>query len=855
MADVNSILARLLTSLTVSDPSWDVSIGSATYKILESVANEISLASNNSTLQTYSFDVYSKSGSQLDAFVNLFGISRQLGKRSVGTVVFSISSAATTPIPIPTGTQLFASGTNTSTGANVYFSTTSPALIQVGQTSVEVPVIASLPGSSGNVGINTITSITTSLLGYPTVTNYAELTGGTDTETDGQLQNRWVNTAFSNISGTTDKFESVALQDPNVTRVNVVGAQQVAIEQLQVVTTFSGNGSWALGLNTQAQLSVVSGATTGTLLFGSLPANNTVPSGAITASVSGIFPTASGGTIRFDGTNYNLYSTNTTWSGSTVSGTLNVNFTTYSALLSGSTTNAQLVAAVSGLLYGAGVTGLFTSTTGGPTIASGITAWTSQPTGYNLVASGATISGTNSITSQIPDSKYVYPAGGELLGVNLNTSTQQLYTNVVDYNYPSSTTPPLKITLNPNVGNAPNTYTGAFLELASEYIPTSSRITNPATNSNFIDIFIDSTNSYTVNEQVVFNPAVLFTNTSGNLNASNFIFANGQSCASGVNNTVGDYYISLSQRPVTNFPAQLVSGNAPSFISLGSYDVPISLEYVQYNPAPILTLSGVIGTNVLTTTTSISGLFLGLVASGNSLTGSAPFGTYITGLVPGNPNQVLLNTTLTNNFAGSVTWVTAAYPVYDITGTAGSILDLSGIGIDSGNFAGYQGVPFNGGSSPASATPMVGTFMHNYNSDVVQVNDLEQQSRVVGTNVLVHQAQPLSLMINLSVVYQNSVNIATVNNNIQTALVQYLSTVSYGGVLSLSAIANSVLNVTGVSSARVTTSVDNPLVYGVQSVALDGTVLTTYTGDILLANNQLPYLYGLNPIAFGVNNF
>ena len=859
MADVNSILTRLISSLTVSDPTWDVSVGSATYKILESVANEIATATNNSTLQTYSFNVNSKAGTTLDAFVNLFGISRQLGKRSTGTVIFSLASPSTVTINIPTGTQMYAPGTNTTNGANVYFSTSSPGVIAIGQTQIEIPVVSTLVGSNGNVGPGAITTVTSTILGSPSVTNYKSLTGGTDTETDNQLQNRWTNTAFSNISGTKDKFIAMALQNPDATQVNVVGAQQIAQEQLQVITVISGNSTgFKVGLNAQAQLSVVSGAKVATLLYGSLPAYNTITSGFIVASVSGIFPVASGGSIFYDGTNYQLSSTNTTWSGSTVSGTLFVNYTTYgTTTLSGGTTSSGVVTSVSGILASLGFNSNIFVLGSGVAVASGVQIWTSQSTGYNVIASGTTVSGINYITSQIPDSKYAYPQGSEIVGTNLNTSTQIIYSNNVDYFYPISPTVPLTIPLNPTINNAPNTYTGALLQLQSEYIPISSRIVNPTINSNIVDVFVNSTNSYTVTEQVIFNPSTLFTATSGQLSSSNFVFSNGSTCASGINANQGDYYIPLSQKPLVNFPAQIVSGNAPSIVTFGAYSLPLCLEYVNNSSggfAPTLLMSGSAGSNILTTSASVSGICTGLVVSGNNIS-NLPFGTYITAITPGNPNQVQISTTLSGNYTGNVSWVSIAYPVYDATGTAGSPLDLSGIAIDSFNYAGYPGPPFNGGTSPAQATAMVGTFTHAYNTDVSQINDITQQSRVIGTDVLVHQAQSLNLLVNLSLVYQNGVNINTVNSAISTALTTYFNNLSYNSVISFSAIASVVLNVSGVSGARITTSVDNPNAYGIQAVAIDGTILKTYTTNVLLANNQLPSLYKINTIGYGVNNF
>ena len=89
MANTQGVLNRLLATLATFDPTWDVSVGSATYKIMEAVAQEIANANNNSVLQAYSYNINTKSGNELDNFCNLFGVYRQLGKRASGLVTFS----------------------------------------------------------------------------------------------------------------------------------------------------------------------------------------------------------------------------------------------------------------------------------------------------------------------------------------------------------------------------------------------------------------------------------------------------------------------------------------------------------------------------------------------------------------------------------------------------------------------------------------------------------------------------------------------------------------------------------------------------------------------------------------------
>lgn len=859
MAQSITILQRLLTSLTAQDPTWDVSVGSPIYKIFESFANELATAINTNTLTSYSFDVNSKSGIALDSFVNIFGINRRLGTRAVGSVSFSISSAATQVITIPIGTQVYVPGSQSTTGNNIYFSTVSTAFIGIGQTEVQVPIQAVLPGSFSNVQSQTITGVTTALIGSPSVINYNTTQGGTDTETDVQLQTRFLQTAFSNISGTVDKYVQMALQDPNVTQVNVVGAQQTYTEQDQVWTVISGNSTFIPALSFQAQLTAISGANTASLVTGSFPTNVTVSGSQIVAS-----PTGWTGSITNNGSNYVL---NTSVSGNTV---FTVNYSYKSATtFSGSSTLSGIAAfAVSGL----SVLGVSTTATySGTTISGGGKVTFNQPTGFNLVVSSGTVSGWNSITSQIPDSKYTYPEGGESIGQNLGSVNQTLLTNGQDYNYPTSSGVPLVITFNPNTLNAPLTYTGELLQMQSEYIPVSSRVTNPTINSNFVDVFINGNNATSTTSQILINPSIVFTSgiTNGLYNANNFSYANGVNCISGSISNVGDYYIGFPNKPAINWPAQLVSGNQPSFISFvsisgfaGVTNIPVCTEYVNASPPKITGISGAIGTNVLTTNQNISNLYIGLVMSGTGVATSTtlsgvPFNTYITSLSGGAPNTIFLSNTLTSNVATcSGTFVTAGYPVYDNTNNAGSVLDMTGIAIESNEQVGYQSQSYFPWTTSGISTA-VGTVLYNYNSDVTQVNDIIQQSRVVGANVLVRQAQYLNLIVNLSIIYVQNANIPVVNSAIQNALVQFLQSVSYDQVISLSNLAAVVYGVGGVASARVSTIGDNPSQYGILSVPLDGTLTNAvqYTSDILLANNQLAQLFNFNVTTFGLNNF
>lgn len=238
MATANEILGRMRDALTLSDPQWDVTVGTPTYKILESVALEIAGVFNHSLLQDYHFDVDTKYGEALDDFVELFGITRLRARRATGTVTFSRGTMAEQDHPIPIGTQVFKPSSTDSPA--ILFQTTVAGLMQVGQVQVEIPVEAVVAGSSGNVPEGAISALGAAVVGVSTVLNEGPTTGGRDTESDSALRQRWRATVFRSVSGTEDQFLAVALDNASVSRAMVVGATETVNEQLTVGATSPG---------------------------------------------------------------------------------------------------------------------------------------------------------------------------------------------------------------------------------------------------------------------------------------------------------------------------------------------------------------------------------------------------------------------------------------------------------------------------------------------------------------------------------------------------------------------------------------------------------------------------------------
>jgi len=237
---------------------------------------------------------------------------------------------------------------------------------------------------------------------------------------------------------------------------------------------------------------------------------------------------------------------------------------------------------------------------------------------------------------------------------------------------------------------------------------------------------------------------------------------------------------------------------------------------------------------------------------GNNTISGIGTGNYITSLIPGNPNQIVLANNLTSNIASNNTsWVSVSYPVYDNTKTAGSILDIGGVALKAVDPTGSYLTNY-----PSSVNYQVGTISHSYYADVVSVDNLSQQSRVVGSNTLTHIAKFLPLAINFSVVYTPNTNPIVANTSIQNAVTNYLNSVTFGSSVSIASLLSAAANSTGVQAIRISTQADNPINYGISIYNIDNTISSgPYFKDILLANNQLPTVWQINYTVFGVNNF
>lgn len=246
MSDASAVVSRMIQALNLSDPEIDTSVGSVTRKLFDVFAEQIAGVNVTQDMLSYRFDIDSKHGADLDAFCQMFGISRFPAGRARGTVTLFRPSAAPNSIYVPAGTQVGTASTDPT-----IFGTVAPAYMAKGTASVEIPIQAILGGEAGNLPSNSITVLMTAVEDISSgTTNVGATSGGTDEESDEALIARFKRTVFRSLAGTEDMYLGVALEGASnsaegeaPTQANVVGVSRRWREQVQIESDGSATSS------------------------------------------------------------------------------------------------------------------------------------------------------------------------------------------------------------------------------------------------------------------------------------------------------------------------------------------------------------------------------------------------------------------------------------------------------------------------------------------------------------------------------------------------------------------------------------------------------------------------------------
>jgi uncharacterized phage protein gp47/JayE len=226
---------QMIQQLRVLDPSASIALGTPERKIIDTVAQSLVDVQVDLTSLSGALDLDSKFGSDLDAFLNLFGFGRQLGIRATGIVTFSREEESNVDIRIPVATQVSAAVENNGVIQNYVYETTIDAILSAGELEVSAPIRAIGPGVTYNVPANTVTQfISAGIFGITGITNSLPTTNGLDPETDAEYKVRFRNTIFRNLAGTQDQYLALAVAGAFTNKANVIGPISRYREYIQV---------------------------------------------------------------------------------------------------------------------------------------------------------------------------------------------------------------------------------------------------------------------------------------------------------------------------------------------------------------------------------------------------------------------------------------------------------------------------------------------------------------------------------------------------------------------------------------------------------------------------------------------
>lgn len=165
----------------------DLSVGSVLRAILEASAS-VALWLQYLLLQVLTMTRLATSiGTDVDSWVQDFGVTRLPPTYASGEVVFTSFNATAQGSVIPTGATV-----RTSDGSQSFLVVDGPYQRAVGSSSVTVMVQAVVAGPAGNVQTGVVNMLGTAIAGIDTVFNPNAFTGGQAAETDAALRLRFV---------------------------------------------------------------------------------------------------------------------------------------------------------------------------------------------------------------------------------------------------------------------------------------------------------------------------------------------------------------------------------------------------------------------------------------------------------------------------------------------------------------------------------------------------------------------------------------------------------------------------------------------------------------------------------------
>jgi uncharacterized phage protein gp47/JayE len=232
----DEISQAILATLATTAPGLSCELGTPERKIIDAAAEAISEAYVDQYIVGSLLDIDTKSGLELEQFVGIFGFGRLQGRQATGVVRVELTTVSQQDFNIQQGTQFYTQPGVSGNATPLYYAATQNVVLVAGTYSCDVPVQCTIVGVAGNVPPDSITYLG-SVIGASSCTNLTAMTGGVDIETDDELRQRFKDTLLRNISGTSDWYINLCLQNTNVNRATVYGPITTYRTQIEAPST------------------------------------------------------------------------------------------------------------------------------------------------------------------------------------------------------------------------------------------------------------------------------------------------------------------------------------------------------------------------------------------------------------------------------------------------------------------------------------------------------------------------------------------------------------------------------------------------------------------------------------------
>lgn len=248
----DQIVTALIAQIKLREPLWATEPGTPLRKLIDAFAAMLEQITLDAFFAQISWDLESKSGTDLDEFVAIFGFERKAATKATGFVKYFSADPSGAPqrFTIPQGAR--SATAPASGGQSLVFLSTTSVVLELGALQVEVPVEAEAAGSTYNVEAGTIVIEASGLPGIGgdnPVRNDNATTGGSDIESDQALRERFRRTIFRNIAGSREAYIGVADRNEFVTanRVAVYAQTNRREDVLQFSAVDEGGNAWPGG--------------------------------------------------------------------------------------------------------------------------------------------------------------------------------------------------------------------------------------------------------------------------------------------------------------------------------------------------------------------------------------------------------------------------------------------------------------------------------------------------------------------------------------------------------------------------------------------------------------------------------